>query len=212
MVNTFSRKLLGQVRTLLKMTGMTTGHHAALGSDSSSGPVAMQPSRESAATNLPMRKRPVDIGFAVIFSAFIVTCIISDSVEGLGLDQVKDSPNILVRWNYTYSSHYDPLYQSHPLWLRFISGTSAFVYIVFYVVLVVALIKGWNRIQLFAVIYATMIISLTGIPIFGVEFFGPRGQRTPEPVVFLRYNGPYILFPLLLLIRMRKPLPFTRRF
>jgi hypothetical protein len=31
-------------------------------------------------------------------------------------------------------------------------------------------------------------------------------------VIFLLYNGPYILFPLLLPIRMRKPLPFTRRF
>lgn len=162
--------------------------------------------------NLPLRKRPIDIFFIVVFSIFIVTCIISDSVEGLGLDQVPNSPNILVRWNYTYSSNFDPLYQSHPLWLRFISGTSAFVYILFYVVLITALVKGFNWIQLYAVIYATMIISLTGIPIFGVEFFGPVGQRTPHPAIFLLYNGPYILVPLLLLIRMRKPLPFRRKF
>jgi hypothetical protein len=167
----------------------------------------------SAATgNLPLRRRPLDIGFIVVFSIFIVTCIISDSVEGLGLDQVANSPNILVQWNYTYSSNFDPLYQSHPLWLRFISGTSAFVYVGFYVLLIISLVKGFNWIQLYCVIYATMIISLTGIPIFGVEFFGPVGQRTPHPVIFLLYNGPYILFPLLLLIRMRKPLPFTRAF
>jgi len=162
--------------------------------------------------SLPLRQRPIDIFFICIFSVFIVTCIISDSVEGLGLDQVADSPNILVQWNYTYSSQYDPLYQSHPLWLRFISGTSAFVYSIFYVVLIVSLAKGWNRIQLPSVIYATMIIALTAIPIFGVEFFGPDGQRTPNPVVFLLYNGPYVLVPLLLLIRMRKPLPFLRKF
>ena len=162
--------------------------------------------------NLPLRRRGVDIGFIVVFSLFIITCIISDSVEGLGLDQVPNSPNILVRWNYTYSSNFDPLYQSHPLWLRFISGTSAFVYVIFYVVLITALVKGFNWIQLYSVIYATMIISLTGIPIFGVEFFGPVGQRTPHPGIFLLYNGPYILIPLLLLIRMRKPLPFTRKF
>lgn len=167
----------------------------------------------SAATgNLPLRRRPLDIGFIVVFSIFIVTCIISDSVEGLGLDQVANSPNILVQWNYTYSSNFDPLYQSHPLWLRFISGTSAFVYVGFYVLLIISLVKGFNWIQLYCVIYATMIIALTGIPIFGVEFFGPVGQRTPHPVIFLLYNGPYILFPLLLLIRMRKPLPFTRAF
>lgn len=162
--------------------------------------------------NLPLRKRPVDIFFLVIFSLFIVTCIISDSVEGLGLDQVADSTNILVQWNYWYSSNFDPLYQSHPLWLRFISGTSAFVYVLFYVLLIISIVRRWNWIQLPSVIYATMIISLTGIPIFGVEFFGPVGQRTPNPGIFLAYNLPYIVVPLLLLIRMRKPKPFTRRF
>jgi hypothetical protein len=163
-------------------------------------------------TSLPLRKRPIDIFFICIFSLFIVTCIISDSVEGLGLDQVANSPHLLVQWNYTYSSNFDPLYQSHPLWLRFISGTSAFIYLPFYVILIISLAKGWNRIQLFAVIYATMIISLTAIPIFGVEFFGAPGERTPNPLVFLLYNGPYVLVPLLLLIRMRKPEPFTRTF
>ncbi|MCU1525081.1 MAG: hypothetical protein JWO18_1975 [Microbacteriaceae bacterium] len=163
-------------------------------------------------TSLPLRKRPIDIVFIAFFSIFIVTCIISDSVEGLGLDQVADSTNILVQWNYTYSSNFDPLYQAHPLWLRFISGTSAFVYLPFYVILIISLAKGWNRIQLFAVIYATMIISLTAIPIFGVEFFGAQGERTPNPLIFLLYNGPYVLIPLLLLIRMRKPEPFARRF
>ena len=158
--------------------------------------------------NLPLRQRPFDIVFIVVFSLFIVTCIISDSVEGLGLDQVANSTNILVQWNYTYSSNFDPLYQSHPIWLRFISGTSAFVYVFFYIVLIISLVKGWNRIQFWSIIYATMIISLTGIPIMGVEFFGPVGQRTPNPAIFLAYNGPYILFPLLLLIRMRKPLRF----
>ncbi|MDQ1569465.1 MAG: hypothetical protein QOF79_139 [Actinomycetota bacterium] len=162
--------------------------------------------------NLPLTKRPVDIFFAVVFSIFIVTCIISDSIEGLGIPQTPNSPNILAQWNYTYSSQYDPLYLAEPLWLRMISGTSAFVYLPFYVILVIALIRGWNRIQLFAVIYATMIISLTAIPIFGVEFLGGPGERTPNPVGFLLYNGPYVLIPLILLIRMRKPLPFQRTF
>jgi hypothetical protein len=169
-------------------------------------------STTTAPANLPLTKRPIDIVFIVIFAVMIVTCIISDSVEGLGLDQVAHSSNILVQLNYTYSSQNDPLYQAHPVWLRFISGTSAFIYSWFYVILIISLVKGWNRIQIFAVIYATMIISLTAIPIFGDEFFGPAGSVTPHPVVFLLYNGPYVLFPLILLLRMRKPLPFQRKF
>ena len=162
--------------------------------------------------SLPLRQRPIDIFFIAIFSVFIITCIISDSVEGLGLDQVANSTNILVQWNYWYASNFDPLYQSHPVWLRFISGTSAFIYVGFYVILIISLAKGWNRIQLPSVIYATMIIALTGIPIMGVEFFGSATERTPNPAVFLAFNLPYILVPLLLLIRMRSPWPFLRRF
>ena len=167
---------------------------------------------ESRVTNLPLRKRPIDIAFIVIFSVFIVTCIISDSVEGLGIPQTAHSANILAQWNYTYSLHNDPLYGQEPLWLRLISGTSAFIYLPFYVLLIISLVKGWNRIQLFAVIYATMIISLTAIPIFGVEFLGAPGERTPNPLGFLSYNAPYVILPFFLLLRMRKPLPFTRKF
>ncbi|MDR2929562.1 MAG: DUF2781 domain-containing protein [Propionibacteriaceae bacterium] len=169
------------------------------------------PPHPTPVANLPLRRRPMDILFLIVFSVFIVTCIISDSVEGLGLDMTPDSPNILVRWNYWYASNFDPLYMSHPLWLRFISGTSAFVYVIFYVVLIISLVRAWNWIQLPSVIYATMIICLTGIPIFGVEFFGEPGQATPNPAVFLAFNLPYIIMPALLLIRMRKPSPFTRR-
>jgi hypothetical protein len=165
-------------------------------------------STESA--NLPLTKRPIDIFFICLFSIFIVTCIISDSVEGLGIPQVAHSSNILAQWNYTYASQYDPLYQKEEVWLRFISGTSAFIYLPFYVILIISLVKGWNRIQIFAVIYATMIISLTAIPIFGAEFFGPL--PTPNPVMFLLYNAPYVVFPFVLLLRMRKPLPFQRKF
>ena len=168
--------------------------------------------RSTKPVSLPLRQRPIDIFFIAIFSVFIITCIISDSVEGLGLDQVANSTNTLVQWNYWYASNFDPLYQSHPVWLRFISGTSAFVYVGFYVILIISLAKGWNRIQLPSVIYATMIISLTGIPIMGVEFFGSAAERTPNPAVFLAFNLPYILVPLLLLIRMRSPWPFLRKF
>jgi hypothetical protein len=167
---------------------------------------------ETRAANLPLTKRPIDIFFICFFAIFIVTCIISDSVEGLGLPQVANSTNLLVQWNYTYASNFDPLYQSEQVWLRFISGTSAFLYLPFYVLLIISLVKGWNRIQIFAVIYATMIISMTAIPIFGDEFFGPAADRTPNPGIFLLYNGAYVLIPLILLIRMRKERPFQRKF
>ena len=162
--------------------------------------------------NLPLRDRPIDIFFMVIFSLFIVTSCIADMIPTLGIDFNQPSPNFIVNSNYWYAHDADPLFQNPPVWMRIVTGLSAFVYMPFYIVLVISLWRGWNRIQLPSVIYATMISAITGIIVFGVEFFGEPMWRTPNPVKFLSFNTPYVLLPLLLLIRMRKPLPFERKF
>ncbi|MDR1748923.1 MAG: DUF2781 domain-containing protein [Spirochaetaceae bacterium] len=162
--------------------------------------------------NLPLKERPVDIFFMVIFSIFIVTSCIADMAPTLGIDFNGPSDNLIVNANYWYAEGTDPLFQNPPVWMRIVTGLSAFVYMPFYIILIIALARGWNRIQLPAVIYATLIAGLTGIVVFGVEFFGEPEWRTPNPVKFLSFNLPYVLIPLLLLVRMRAPLPFTRKF
>ena len=163
-------------------------------------------------TNLRLRERPVDIFFMIIFSLFIVTSCIADMVPTLGIDFSQPSTNPIVNANYWYAEGTDPLFQNPPVWMRIVTGLSAFVYMFFYIVLVFALWRGWNWIQLPSVIYATMIAGITGIIVFGVEFFGEPQWRTPNPAKFLSFNLPYVIIPLILLIRMRKPLPFTRKF
>lgn len=167
---------------------------------------------ERVAVNLPLRRRPVDIAFAVLFSLFIVTSCISDMLPTLGVDFSQPNGNPLVDSNYWYAHDADPLFMHPPVWMRIVTGLSAFVYLAFYLVLVPALLRGWNWIQLPAVIYATMIASLTGIVVFGVEFFGEPEFQTQNPLKFLAFNLPYVLVPLVLLVRMRKPAPFTRPF
>ena len=162
--------------------------------------------------NLPLTKRPIDIFFAVIFTLFIVTSCIADMLPTLGVNFSHPNGQFLVDSNYWYAHDADPLFMNPPFWMRIVTGLSAFVYLAFYIVLVPALLRGWNWIQLPAVIYATMIASITGIIVFGVEFFGEPEFRTENPLKFLAFNLPYVLIPILLLIRMRKPLPFTRKF
>jgi hypothetical protein len=48
--------------------------------------------------------------------------------------------------------------------------------------------------------------------VFGVEFFGEPEWRCQNPGKFLPLNLPYVLIPILLIIRMRKAQPFTRKF
>ena len=162
--------------------------------------------------NLPLKQRGFDYVFIVFFTWAFISCMISDAIPTLGIVQSPDSPNILAQINYAYSSVNDPLFMNPPVWMRFVTGLSAFVYAPFYIVLVYALIRGRNWIQLPSVIYATMIVTLTGVVVFGVEFFGEPQYRTPNPLGFLAYNSLYVLIPLILLIRMRKPEPFTRKF
>ncbi len=162
--------------------------------------------------NLPLRDRKIDIFFAFVFVMFAVTSGISDLVPTLGIEMAPDSPNPLARANYWYAIDADPLFMHPPVWMRFVTGLSTFVYGPFYLVLAYALIKGKNWIQLPAVIYATMISTITGIIVFGVEFFGEPQWQTQNAVKFLSFNIPYVALPILLLIRMRKPMPFERKF
>jgi hypothetical protein len=162
--------------------------------------------------NLPLRERGIDIFFAIVFSAFTITSLISDLLPTIGVNFSHPTGNFFVDSNYWYAHDADPLFMHPPDWMRIVTGLSAFVYMPFYLVLVYALLTGRNWIQLPAVIYATMIVSLTGIVVFGVEFWGEPMWRTPDPGKFLPFNLPYVLVPLLLLIRMRRPDPFRRRF
>lgn len=162
--------------------------------------------------NLPLKDRKIDVFFAVVFLTFAVTSGIADAVPTLGIEMSPDSPNFLARANYWYAVDADPLFMHPPVWMRIVTGLSTFVYGPFYVLLAWALLKGKNWIQLPAVIYATMISSITGFIVFGVEFFGEPHLQTQNPLKFLAFNTPYVLLPLLLLARMRKPEPFTRAF
>jgi len=162
--------------------------------------------------NLPLKERRIDVFFAVLFVVFAVTSGISDAIPTLGITMSPDSANPLARANYWYAIDADPLFMHPPVWMRFVTGLSAFVYGPFYLLLAWALVKGKNWIQLPAVIYAVMIASITGVIVFGVEFFGEPEFQTQNAVKFLSFNLPYVLMPILLLVRMRKPLPFTRRF
>ena len=162
--------------------------------------------------NLPLKDRKIDLFFAVVFLTFAVTSGIADAVPTLGIEMTPDSANPLARANYWYAIDADPLFMHPPTWMRIVTGLSAFVYGPFYLVLAYALLKGKNWIQLPAVIYATMISTITGIIVFGVEFFGEAQWQTQNPVKFLSFNIPYVLLPVLLLVRMRKPMPFERKF
>jgi hypothetical protein len=162
--------------------------------------------------NLPYRERKIDIFFTVLFLTFALTSGISDAVPTLGIEMRADSPNPIVRANYWYAHDADPLFMNPPVWMRFVTGLSTFVYGPFYLLLAYCLVKGKNWVQLPAVIYGTMISTITGVIVTGVELFGEPQFQTQNAAKFFSFNWPYIFMPMLLVARMRSPLPFTRKF
>jgi hypothetical protein len=161
---------------------------------------------------LPLGQRPWDVLFIVAFSLFAVTSAIADAIPTLGIAMAADAPTFLGRANYWYAYGCDPLFLHPPTWMRLVTGLSAFLYGPFYLVLVYALLRARDWIQLPAVIYATMIAAITGVLVFGVEFFGEPQWRCQNVPKFLAYNTAYVVVPLLLLVRMRAPRPFGRKF
>jgi hypothetical protein len=137
--------------------------------------------------------------------------MISDMIPTLYGDLHADGGTFM-KMNYDYAVNNDQLFLHPPVWMRFVTGLSAFVYGPFYLVLVCAFIKGWNRIQVPAIMYGTAIAVITGVVVFGVEIWGEPEQRCLDLAKFLPYNTPYVLIPILLIIRMRKENPFTRKF
>jgi hypothetical protein len=162
--------------------------------------------------NLLLKDRKSDFIFIVFFSLFFITSMISDLIPTWYGELVPNHPNPLMQANYDYANGCDPLFLHPPFWMRIVTGLSAFVYGPFYLVLVWAFIKGKNWIQVPAIIYGTMISVITGILVFGVEFFGEPEWQCQNLGKFLPLNLPYVIIPLLLIIRMRKELPFTRKF
>jgi hypothetical protein len=162
--------------------------------------------------NLLLKDRKSDYFFIVFFSLFFITSMISDLIPTWYGELVPNHPNPLMQANYDYAKGCDPLFLHPPFWMRIVTGLSAFVYGPFYLVLVWAFIKGKNWIQVPAIIYGTMISVITGILVFGVEFFGEPEWQCQNLGKFLPLNLPYVIIPILLIIRMRKELPFTRKF
>lgn len=82
----------------------------------------------SEAQNLPLTERRIDVFFAVLFVVFAITSGISDAIPTLGIEMSADSANPLARANYWYALDADPLFMHPPVWMRFVTGLSTFVY------------------------------------------------------------------------------------
>jgi len=157
-------------------------------------------------TIIPLSQRKYDWFFIIMFSLFASTSFMWDAIMGLGLDISEQSTYPLARILYhSYAIPIDPLVAKNPLWFQSMCFISAFVWGPFYLCLVYAFIKGYNGIRLPALLYSGAL-TYGMVVIFIEEFFGE--VPLTNVALFLAFNLPYKILPILLAIRMRKVNPF----
>lgn len=170
---------------------------------------------------VPLRERKLDVFFVAAFSFFIVTSIVTDSVNGLNGTLDPDSAYPVERFIYdSYARLADPLLVVNPPQVRVSAWISAFVWLPMYVVFVFAFVRGIDRIRPFGLVYGGALthgmITYMSEGIFGrvatESWADPSlcpGCVEPNTLYYLAANSAYLIVPALMIVRMWKPHPFT---
>lgn len=152
---------------------------------------------------IPLRKRKKDIFFILVFTLFAFTSFSGDALHALGL---LDGENAFAESNRWYiEAAQDRFLAAGHDFSRFNTGVSGFVYGPFYLLLVYAFVKGRNFIRPMALLYVGAIVLSTS------QFIWWEYAIGPEPgvdFIFWIFNGPYVLVPILLAVRVWKENPF----
>lgn len=167
----------------------------------------------------PLKQRKGDYFFIIAFSFFTLTSIVTDSVNGLNGQLDPNSTYVVERFIYeSYAAKADPLLIVNPPQVRVSAWISAFVWLPLYVFFILGFIRGWNSIRVPGLIYGGALthgmITYMAEGMFGwwaTEGWSqlPETQQ-PDTLYYFFTNLPYLLVPLLMIIRMWKPAPFGR--
>jgi hypothetical protein len=152
----------------------------------------------------------VDWIFLFFFSVSVLYGFAYSIPEGLGLAPVAaDSPYPPFRALYDWAERVEPAHLDPPASLVFRSLLDGFVHAPFLCVLLWAIVRGWNPIRIPALLYAAS--AVTNMAGYFWESF--HGAAPPlQAGTFWAFNLPWLLVPILLAVRMRRPEPFRRPF
>jgi EXPERA (EXPanded EBP superfamily) len=156
---------------------------------------------------VPLRRRPIDVLFIVFFTinAAFITYVID--LEQLVIHDpahfsypVWPPPPLvdLVHW---YGSHYDPLLMARPAFWRMTIWIDVLGFGPFYLAAIYAFVRARAWIRVPALVWSGMMLSNVLILLME-ERYGE--WATPHFGFVLGANLPWLLLPVLMMIRMRK--------
>ncbi|WP_231122500.1 hypothetical protein [Mycobacterium colombiense] len=173
--------------------------------------------------SIPLRERRRDWFFVVVFAIFASTSFLIDTANMVGRPGPHSS-NPMARFVYDHMVGIDPVLIANPRAVQLIVGfVSALAFGVFYLVLVYAFARGGEWIRLPAIFFAGMVVMGTGLylavgvlgdaPLFALACGPGSGfdYKAPNALMSVAVNAFYPLVALLLVARMWRAHPFSRR-
>lgn len=152
---------------------------------------------------LDLRQRRQDIVWIVGFLAFACTSALVDRLAALDVDVCEaQSLGGSLCW---YGRHIDPLYLANPDWLQVMSGISAYVFGPLYLLFAWAFWRGVEAVRGPALAWAVAILYSMLVHMW-MEFRGP--YPPPQPALLVAVYLPFVLLPLALIWRLRRPAAF----
>ncbi len=155
--------------------------------------------------HIPLSKRPVDIAIVAFFLINLLLISYVVDLEGLVIPDPAHFTYPLwplpfmvdtVHW---WGSHFDPLLMARPVWWKVTLLIEDLFFGPFYVVATYAFVAGKRWIRIPSIIYASMLLTIISI-ILAEEAFGP--YRAPQLGMALLSNAAWVVFPIVILIRM----------
>jgi hypothetical protein len=160
---------------------------------------------------MPLRARRYDLIFIIFFlvNLLFITYIVDLEqlviADPANFDYPVWPPAPLVDLVHWYGNHYDPLLMARPPFWRMTIWIDVLLFGPFYLAATIAFIRGRNWIRVPALVWSGMMLSNVLIILMD-EVYGVT-PTTNVPFV-LGVNLPWLLFPVFMIIRMRRDRPF----
>lgn len=165
---------------------------------------------------VPLRERPVDIALVVFFVINLLFITYLIDIEQLTVPSTENfdypvwPPSFIVDLVHWYGRNYDPLLMERPVWWKVTIWWDQLYFGPFYALAIYAFTTGKDWIRIPSIIYASVILTILSI-ILSEEVFG--SHATGSVAFVLACNAPWVIMPLILLLRMvASERPFTQEF
>lgn len=171
----------------------------------------------TASQSIPLKQRRWDLIFLLFFLVNICFITYIVDIEQLTIPSYVQflqthqyplwPPPPLVDMVHSYGKSFDPLVLARPPWWKATIWIDALGFGPFYAFAIYAFVRGRNWIRLPSIIWASVLMTNVVI-ILSEEFFGL--YATPHPVIVFLLNLPWLVFPILMIVRMwRSERPFS---